>query len=221
MLGHDIRIPLASALLTVQALEHGIYGEVTESTEHMLREVELSLKRLVKLLEELLEFEQFSSGTMRLELAPLSTEQLVSQAISELSGQAQKKKIAIEAGGDKVELDGDQGKLLRVLVNLISNAVKFSPAGTKVTVLTKRSRSGSVELRVKDEGPGIAPEYQKLVFERYERLESTSHEQGSGLGLAIAKSVVESHGGMIGVESVVGEGSTFWFTLPLHASSKC
>jgi PAS domain S-box-containing protein len=219
MLGHDIRVPLSSALLTVQAMEQSIYGELPEKAEGMLSEVELSLKRLVQLLEELLEFEQLSAGKMRLELSSLNTGVLVSRALTELSGQAQKKKMTIEVLGEGLQIDGDAGKLLRVIVNLISNAIKFSPEGSKITVLTQSLRAGSVEIRISDEGPGIAPEYQKLVFERYERLESTACQQGSGLGLAIARSIVESHGGMIGVESQSGKGSTFWFTLPVQSTA--
>jgi PAS domain S-box-containing protein len=217
MLGHDIRIPLSAALLTAQALKASVYGELPAAAGNMLGEVELSLKRLVKLLEELLEFEQLSAGKMRLEIFPCNTDDLIGQALSELSGQAKKKKITVAAAGEGVNIDGDAGKLLRVIVNLVSNAIKFSPADSKITVTTQRPRSGSVEIRVSDQGPGIPSEYQKIVFERYERLESTSQEQGRGLGLAIAKAIVESHGGMIGVESETGRGSTFWLTLPMRS----
>ncbi|MBX9685110.1 MAG: PAS domain-containing sensor histidine kinase [Candidatus Obscuribacterales bacterium] len=214
MLGHDIKVPLTSSLLSVQVLLQGVYGDLSSSSKNSLVNVETSLKRLILLLEELLEFEQLSAGQMKLSSSPISLLKLLNEALSEVTGQAENKAIKLILEAEDRQIVADYGKLLRVVVNLLSNAIKFSPKETSVLLSAAVTRSGNIEIRVKDEGPGIAAEYQKLVFERYERLAATAKEEGSGLGLAIARAIVESHGGMIGVESEPGKGSTFWLTLP-------
>jgi signal transduction histidine kinase len=112
----------------------------------------------------------------------------------------------------------DEGRLVQVLVNLLGNALKFSPEGSIVTVALEDSEA-SLELSIVDHGPGIPAEYLEKVFDRFRQVDSTDAtvRGGSGLGLAIAKAIVQAHGGEIGVKSTLGQGSTFWFRIPKRA----
>ncbi len=112
------------------------------------------------------------------------------------------------------EVEGDRERVIQVLANLLGNAVKFTPSGGRVG-LRVHAAPGEVRFAVADTGPGIAPENQAHVWDRFWK-SRTSNRHGAGLGLAIARGIVEAHGGRIGLESAVGEGSTFTFTLPLH-----
>jgi two-component system, OmpR family, sensor histidine kinase VicK len=110
---------------------------------------------------------------------------------------------------------GDENRLVQVVVNLLSNAVKFSPRGAAITVCAQET-AGFVEVAVRDRGRGVPRSYQRSIFERFQQVEASDSRQkgGTGLGLAICKTIVEQHGGTIGVESEVGRGSTFWFRIP-------
>lgn len=214
MIGHDIRIPLGAALLSLETTTMHGYGEVPEWLSSILDRILRSLARLVTLINELLEFEKMSAGKMKLELRRVNVEELLQPVIADIRELATRRKIEIKCTVPPITVDADPGKLSRVFLNLISNAIKFSPENTTIEV-TATQEPEFVEIRVKDHGPGIAAEYQQLVFERYERIDSQgSAIEGTGLGLAITKAIVQSHQGMIGVESVPGSGSTFWITLP-------
>jgi signal transduction histidine kinase len=122
----------------------------------------------------------------------------------------------------KLSASADRRRIEQVLLNLLSNANKYAPAGSKV-VIGATPRDGSVKVFVRDEGPGIAPYEQRLVFDKFYQGSATGHDgarrESTGLGLAIARSIVELHGGRIGVNSKVGAGSTFYFTLPIEEIS--
>jgi len=111
---------------------------------------------------------------------------------------------------------GDENRIVQVLVNLLSNAVKFSPRGSAIT-MSAQETAGFVEVAVRDRGRGVPRSYQRSIFERFQQVEASDSRQkgGTGLGLAICKTIVEQHGGTIGVESEVGRGSTFWFRIPM------
>ncbi|MBK7890515.1 MAG: ATP-binding protein [Bdellovibrionales bacterium] len=115
-----------------------------------------------------------------------------------------------------IEVNIDRDRLQQVITNLVSNAVKFSPQGGVVRVTVSRSTSGDLVISVTDQGPGIAQDDRDLIFEKFRQGASASNPivKGTGLGLAIAKALVSEHGGSIGVDSEIGKGSTFWFTLP-------
>ncbi len=136
--------------------------------------------------------------------------------MKELSAQISSKQLKLKVELQPCEINADPTKLLRAVINLLSNSVKYSPAGSELLVLAS-VKSGILEFKVKDKGPGVAAENLNLIFERYGRVQSKENQQieGTGLGLPIAKSVIESHGGIIGVESEQGKGSTFWFNLPI------
>jgi PAS domain S-box-containing protein len=214
MISHDIKLPLGAAMLNIESVEAGLYGEVSKDGTDALLRAQSSLHRLMGLLEELLEFEKLSAGKMELSLQECSLDELVEHSLAESLESARNKKVTLEHQTSKLFIKVDRYKILRVLQNLISNAIKHAPPQSNVIIRTQ-GKPTFAEITVTDSGPGVPPEYSRLVFERYERLTTQQAEnEGTGLGLAIAKAIVEAHGGAIGVTSPPEGGSTFWFTLP-------
>lgn len=214
MIGHDIRVPVGSVLLGVESVAQGYFGEIPQTAARTLDRLQGSLRRLIELINELLDFEKASAGKMSVTMNQMDLSEVLKIAILDAADLSSKKNIQIKYDAAPIKINGDAAKLNRVFLNLLSNAIKFSNNDSLVE-LTVIVEPDFVEVRVRDHGWGISPEYQRLVFERYERIDAEkSAVEGTGLGLAIAKAIVEAHAGMIGVESAIGEGSTFWVTLP-------
>lgn len=215
MIGHDIRVPVGSVLLGIQSVGQGIFGEIPQAASKTLMRLENSLARLIALINELLDFEKAAAGKMSVALQKVDLSEILSAVIVDTTDFSAKKSIKLEFSPRPVTIMGDAQKLHRVFLNLISNAIKFSNNDSSVEV-TVSAEPEFVEVRVTDHGCGMSADNQRLVFERYERLDAEkSAVEGTGLGLAIAKAIVEAHDGMIGVESSPGNGSTFWVTLPI------
>lgn len=215
MIGHDIKTPLGSILMSAQSLECGIYGEYSAEVGAVLRTMEKTTLRLIGLLNELLEYESAAAGKISLNQERVDIAALVHDAIGEFSEPLKRLELQLELPDVPVVFEADKAKLQRVFNNLLSNAIKYSPNGAPLMVKVVAGRN-SVELRITDRGPGIERENQPFIFERYYRVPSDENRSigGTGLGLPIAKAIIEAHGGMIGIESERGKGSTFWFTLP-------
>ena len=139
----------------------------------------------------------------------------LARAHDAVRGMAEAQGVAVAFEVTDAQVVGDENRIVQVLVNLLSNAVKFSPRGAAITVCAQ-AVAGFVEVAVRDRGRGIPRSYQRSIFERFQQVEASDSRQkgGTGLGLAISKTIVEQHGGTIGVESDVGRGSTFWFRVP-------
>lgn len=215
MIGHDIRTPLGSVLMSLQSLDEGIYGQISSEARTAVRNTEKTTVRLIALLAELLEYESAAAGTLDLDKTHLDLTVLVRDALNEFTEPLKRLQVRLDLPKEPQQVNVDRSKLLRVLVNLLSNAIKYAPVGEEFLVQVVPGR-GSVEVRITDKGRGIALDQQPLIFERYMRVQDEANRKisGTGLGLPIAKAIVECHGGMIGVESEKGKGSTFWFTLP-------
>ncbi|MBX9669618.1 MAG: PAS domain S-box protein [Candidatus Obscuribacterales bacterium] len=234
MVSHDLRTPLTTILGSMQLLQTGPLGVLNNKGREHIAIAEAETDRLIALVNTLLDIEKFESGQMELHREMADITQLAKQAINALISQAEEREIellqAVELVDDNATLTEeekrskidelatiaiDQASLMQVLINLVSNALKFSPAGTKI-VLTTLLRDDQVELRVKDQGRGVPDSMKEIIFERFKQVDLTdrTEKKGSGLGLSICKLIVESHNGRIGVESTVGEGSTFWVRIP-------
>jgi len=194
----------------------GAFGEISPAATQEANKAEQNVKRLIALINDLLDLERLESGTISVLKAPCDLAAVFEQSLNAVSVFAQKRNIAVEMTGAKgIELMADSDRLVQILVNLISNAVKFSPDGEKVLV-TANQVPGWIEIKVIDRGRGIPLKYREAIFERFQQVEASDAKAkgGTGLGLPICKAIAEQHGGSIGVESEEGKGSTFWVRIP-------
>jgi two-component system, chemotaxis family, sensor kinase Cph1 len=215
MVSHDLRDPMQALMLNIAHVQRALAVEPAKSTSNVLRDMDRSLDRMNRLVSDLLSIAKLESGTFTLELAAHSIPVLLDDVLQMFLPIASNKGVRVEiktevAGLGEVRLD--RHRILQVLSNLVGNAVKFTPAG-EVVLLWAERRSRDVHFFVLDTGPGIANEDLPSVFERFWQARQT-RPLGAGLGLAIAQEIVRAHGGRISVESELGRGSTFQFTIP-------
>jgi len=213
MLNHDLRSPLTSLSLMLSFINSKISDE---SLSEPIKRAEASCERLLNMIGNLLDLDRLTTGHSRLALAKCDIAQIVLAACDVTEPASQRKGIIVECDLDSIFVDADGALLERVMVNLLSNAIKFAPENSSIT-LSARTLNNQLEVRVKDQGPGIPPDKLEAVFERYRQVEEhrSIFAGGSGLGLAICKAIVELHGGKIRVESQVNQGSSFFFSIPM------
>lgn len=221
MVTHDLRSPLTSLQLTLNVLQSGSIDGSSEKAKLMLGRAEMSVGKLIQLINDLLDIDRIESGRFALDVAKVKDDVMITQSTDLIHHMAESRNIQIETLAMGAELECDEERIVRVLTNLLSNAIKFSPEGSKVTVST-RVENGHVEFNVIDRGRGLPQDEQELIFERYHQVnqKDAAEKKGSGLGLTICKAIVEAHQGTIGATSQSGEGSTFWFRLPRENSTQ-
>ena len=215
---HDLRSPLTVISGVINFFTSGRLGELTPEQKNMVAMMERNTQNLIELVNDLLDASKLESGTMRLDATSISLRGLIDELREQMQPLATEKEIALEEEipEDLPHLRADRAKLRRVLVNLVSNALKFTPKGGRVRVTAARE-GGMVRASVSDTGVGIPPEDVRDIFDKYAQARSRAarSEKGTGLGLYITRQLVELHGGKIGVQSEVGKGSTFSFTIPI------
>ncbi|MGH8237842.1 MAG: response regulator, partial [Steroidobacteraceae bacterium] len=216
---HELRTPLTSISGSLGLLAGGIAGALPAKAARLIDIAKLNCERLVRLINDILDLERAESGRLELRLAAQRLKPIVRHAIDANRAYAQTFGASIElaADSDDASVLVDRDRLIQVLTNILSNAAKFSPRGAAVSVAI-RSEADSVRVTVRDRGPGIAPEFQPRVFQRFAQADSSDSRAkgGTGLGLSIAKTIMERLGGSIGFESAAGEGATFYITLPVR-----
>jgi signal transduction histidine kinase len=213
---HDIRSPLNCIEASLQLLQMILPEDVLTSCAKIIDLALASCEDILNLVDSLLEAARMESDEVVLDLQPISLPPLITDTVNRLRLLAEKYDITLELDTptELPSIQGDSSKLERVLDNLLDNALKYTPEGGLITVAA-RPVDGQVEVRVTDTGPGIPPKYQERIFERFTRVpDSEGRRRGLGWGLAFCRSVVEAHGGRIWLESEVGRGSTFAFTIP-------
>jgi|AGTN01.2.fsa_nt_gi PAS domain S-box len=215
MVSHDLRTPLTSIRSTLDLFSADAFGEVTDTGKDRLSRAQNNVDKLIRLINDLLDLEKLKQGKMHLVLEPTDLRELVEQSCDLVRAFAERQSIELKIDVPPIEVTVDGERTMQVLVNLLGNAIKFSPADSIVSVKAIESNN-QVEIRVGDQGPGIPPAKQELVFQRFKQVGDSKEERksGSGLGLAISKAIVEAHDGEIGVESEVGKGSTFFIKFP-------
>jgi signal transduction histidine kinase len=222
---HELRTPLAAIKNAVQLMLSGKTGEINENQTKFLSMAQRNINRLTNILNDLLNLSRIESGKIELKFEKVDLKGVLELTASSLTPQADVKSIQIEVEvPDQLPtVHGDQDKIEQILTNLIGNSIKFTPEGGKILITAKvflKEREGAygdfVAVSVKDTGIGIPPEHLDSIFEKFHQVESSLHRSvsGTGLGLAITKGLVEAHQGKLWVESEVGNGSTFTFTLP-------
>lgn len=212
MISHDLRTPLTAIQGTLELCAKGAYGTLSERGRMRLEDAEKDSDRLISLINDLLDIERLEAGKMELVREDVELDPLIERAINCVSVLAEAKSVSIKATPASFMVHADSGRVAQILINLIGNAIKFSPDNSTVSI-EQVGTAGSVEVRIRDEGPGIEPKFRDKIFDRFQQVDSDDHPGGSGLGLAICKAIVEAHGGEIGVDSEPGKGSTFWFRL--------
>jgi two-component system, NtrC family, sensor kinase len=219
-MSHELRTPLNAVLGFSQVLREGLFGEVNEKQEEYLDDIISSAHHLLALINDVLDLSKVEAGQVELQVAPFSLPEALERGVAMVRERAMKDgvRVMLHANGGLDLVTGDERRIRQIVFNLLSNAVKFTPAGGLVDV-TATQTDGVVRVSVADTGPGIAAEDCDRIFEEFQQTEAGARQhEGTGLGLALSKRFVEMHGGRIWVDSEVGKGSTFVFTLPAKTS---
>ena len=218
---HELRTPLTSIRGSLGLITAGAAGTLPDKAKGLLEIAHKNSERLVGLVNDILDIEKIESGRLEFRRDRLEATALVEQAVEANQAYAAQHQVDYRIDirpGAALPVLGDADRLIQVLTNLLSNAAKFSPAGTSVEV-TVEAAGPQVRIGVRDHGAGIPEAFRNRIFQRFAQAEGNDSRQkgGTGLGLSIAKAIVERHGGRIGFEAADGGGTRFWFTLPLVA----
>ncbi len=211
---HEFRTPLTSLRMAIHLCVEGAVGPVTEQQLDLLSAARDDCERLQRIVDDLLDLARIRAGLLELSPGPLDVSTLLEQALGDVRGAAEQAgvKLAAQVGPGSETLVADKERLALALQNLLSNAIRHTANGGTVTLRAAEDEEG-MRFSVKDTGQGIAPEYLPRLFDRFFRVPGATGGS-AGLGLSIVKDVAEAHGGRVGVESVPGQGSTFWLTVP-------
>lgn len=212
---HDLRVPLTSVMGYAEFLEDGIGGVLTPQQEVFVDQIQKNALRLARLVDDLLDFARMEAGTLKLNLEEVDLSMRVADVAESLKPQIERSGIAfaLELPPEPLVTCLDVPRIERVFFNLISNAMKFTPVGGAIRVSLASTPDG-IRAEIRDTGTGIAAEDLHKLFRPFSQLTGAERKGGTGLGLNIVKLLVEAHGGTVGVESELGRGSLFWFTLP-------
>jgi len=200
-----------------EVLSERMFGDINEKQAEYIGDIRESGQHLLSLINDILDLSKIEAGRMELELSDFDLPSTIENTLILVRERAQRLGIALGCAIDERlgTVHADERKVKQVLLNLLSNALKFTPEGGKISV-SAALHDGLAEISVRDTGVGIAPEDQETLFEEFSQVGTASKKvEGTGLGLAISRKFIELHGGKIWITSQVGTGSTFAFTLPL------
>ena len=220
-MSHELRTPLNAVIGFSEVLREEMFGAVNEKQAEYLDDIISSGNHLLSLINDVLDLSKVEAGQVELEVGPFSLREALERGVVMVREQATDEGVQVElsAGPEVDVVEGDERRIKQVIFNLLSNAVKFTPAGGEVDVSAIRV-NGEVRVSVADTGPGIAPGDHERIFEEFQQTEAGLERlEGTGLGLALSKRLVELHGGRIWLESELGKGSTFVFTLPAGSAA--
>jgi signal transduction histidine kinase len=217
-MSHELRTPLNAIIGFSEVLLERLFGELNEKQDDYLKDIHSSGRHLLNLINDILDLSKVEAGRMELDLATFDLPSAISNAMTLIRERAQRHTIALALDADPElgEAVADERKFKQILLNLLTNAVKFTPDGGRVEVKARRD-ADNIIVAVHDTGIGIAAEDQAAVFEEFRQVgrHYTNKQEGTGLGLALTRKFVELHGGRIWLESEPGKGSTFTFTIPI------
>jgi two-component system, NtrC family, sensor histidine kinase KinB len=218
-ISHELKTPIASVKMSLSLLEDERIGSLNAEQKKLIAHIKDDSERLLRITGELLDLSQVETGNIQLSFQPVRPEAIVNFAVQSIRLQAEQKQVRldIETAGNLPEVYADLEKTAWVLVNFLSNAIRYSPEQSSVKVKTQLKDERTVIFSVQDYGKGIEEKYRKRIFERYFQVPGGGEmKTGTGLGLAISKEFIEAQQGQIGVESRVSEGSRFYFILPVY-----
>jgi signal transduction histidine kinase len=218
-MSHELRTPLNAIIGFSEVLQERLFGELNEKQAEYTDDILTSGRHLLSLINEILDLSKVEAGRMELEVATFDLPLAIDNARTFVRERAVKHGINLDVTVDERlgDFTGDERKIKQILLNLLSNAVKFTPEGGRIGINARQTHR-AVEISVSDTGVGIAPEDQARIFEEFRQVGSDNAKkvEGTGLGLTLAKKFVELHGGKMWLESEVGKGSKFFFTLPVQ-----
>jgi signal transduction histidine kinase len=217
-MSHELRTPMNAILGFSEVLAEGMFGEINDKQAEYLRDILESGRHLLSLINDILDLSKIEAGRMELEPTDFDLPGAIDNALTLVRERASRRGIMLGRAIDERVgmIRADERKVKQVLLNLLSNALKFTPEGGRIDVRATLS-DGRVEVSVADTGVGIAPEDQEAVFEEFRQVGTADKKvEGTGLGLALSRKFIELHGGRIWVKSQLGQGSTFTFTLPVR-----
>ena len=219
-MSHELRTPLNAVIGFSEVLDARMFGEMNEKQTEYVKDIHEAGHHLLALINDILDLSKIEAGRMALEQTEFDLPQMLESATLLIQERAAKHGLSVKLDVDERlgGIVGDERKLKQVLINLLTNAVKFTPDGGRIELKAALTGDDSVEIAVKDTGVGIAPEEQATIFEEFRQACTADgrNQEGLGLGLALSKRFVEMHGGNIRVRSQPEQGSTFTFTLPLQ-----
>ena len=221
-MSHELRTPLNAIIGFSQVLRQRLFGPINEKQEEYLDDILSSGHHLLSLINDVLDLSKVEAGQVELEVATFSLREALERGVVMVREPATKRGVAValELAPDVDLVDGDERRFRQVVFNLLSNAVKFTPEGGSIVVASAQV-DGDMQVSVTDTGPGIAAEDRERIFEEFQQTDvGLQQREGTGLGLALSKRLVELHGGRIWVESELGHGSRFVFTLPIEEESR-
>ncbi|HLE56182.1 MAG TPA: HAMP domain-containing sensor histidine kinase [Rhodothermia bacterium] len=221
-IAHDLRTPLTAIITHAEILRDGLLGDINYRQRESVHTIITGGRQLLDMIAEILLYAKGSTEALAVTPAPFPLQAVVEQVTALNESLVAKKQLTLECcvPGDLPEVNGDRDKIMHVLMNLLGNAFEFTPPGGRVWVNAAlddgHSNGGAIRVEVGDTGRGIAPDHHELIFREFAQVDSTASRvhHGTGLGLTIARRYVEQHGGRIWVESELGRGSRFFFTLP-------
>ncbi|ACC83120.1 response regulator [Nostoc punctiforme] len=219
VVSHELRTPLTSIYGSLGMLASGLLPTDSEQGKRLLQIAADSTERLVRLINDILDIERIESGKAKMEAEICNIVDLITQAVNVIQPLADKAGVTLSISALSGQVLADCDRIVQTLTNLLSNAIKFSSAGSTVW-LGAQQEGDEVLLTIKDTGRGIPTDKLESIFERFQQVDSSDsrNHDGTGLGLAICKSIMQQHGGRIWAESILGEGSTFYVTLPLFGT---
>ncbi|MBO9540775.1 HAMP domain-containing protein [bacterium] len=213
---HDLRIPLTSIVGYAEFLQEGMGGKLGDEQLQFVDQILKSSDYMTRLLNELLDFARLEAGRFKIEPTEFDYGPFLQETCAKFEYEAERKglTLSVEPPSAPITLVADPDRLIQVLNNLLSNAIKFTPTGGRITVKACKEADGRTRTEVNDTGLGIPPEAVPHLFDQFFQTEAGKKAGGTGLGLPIVRTIVEAHGGEVGVDSAPGKGSSFWFTLP-------
>ncbi|PUZ28526.1 PAS domain-containing sensor histidine kinase [Chitinophaga parva] len=216
-ISHELKTPLAASDFSLKLLEDERIGTLSGEQKELVESLKQDNRRMIRIVSELLDLSQVESGNIQLQVTPVFASGIVKYALDAVTNAAARAdiRIDVQVADNLPPILADVEKSAWVLVNLLTNAIRYSKPGSTVTLAVTVTDTRELQFSVRDTGKGIAPAFREKIFERFFKVPGAQHPQGTGLGLAISREFIDAQGGRIGVESEEGKGSLFYFMLPL------
>lgn len=216
IVSHELRTPLTSMQVALSLLDNQLVDPASVDGQNMIHVATEGVDRLVRLVNDILDLERLESGKLRIKPQQCVLSDLVDAAIDQMQDLANRSNVFIQKAIAPLSIHADPDRLVQVLTNLLSNAIRFSPPNSAIEILAQPASPALVQVSIQDQGRGIPPHQLERIFERFQQVDASDarEKSGTGLGLSICRNIIRQHGGDIWAESTLGQGSTFYFTLP-------